>query len=152
MQPTDVRLDPALTEVRQRRAELRESMNALEISLAVPAVGRVDFWAERVGVALVELSGDFTTHVAITEGPDGLHREIAQASPRLTFAVNKLTDEHRVIAEQIEKALTLAGATPPDVDAIRDASTDLFGRLVRHRQRGADLIFEAFETDIGGET
>lgn len=152
MHSTDVRLDPALEQVRQRRAELREAMNALEIALAVPAVGRQDFWAERVGVALVELSGDFTTHISITEGPDGLHREIAQASPRLSNAVDKLTDEHQVIQRMIEEALAASGAVPPDVETIREAANNLLGRLVRHRQRGADLIFEAFETDIGGET
>ena len=30
------------------------------------------------------------------------------------------------------------------------AATELVGRVVRHRQRGADLIYEAYEVDIGG--
>jgi hypothetical protein len=36
------------------------------------------------------------------------------------------------------------------VDAVRERGTRLLGHLVRHRQRGADLIFEAYQTDIGG--
>jgi hypothetical protein len=28
----------------------------------------------------------------------------------------------------------------------------LLGLLVRHRQRGSDLVYEAYELDIGGET
>jgi hypothetical protein len=38
------------------------------------------------------------------------------------------------------------------VDSVRDLGTALLGRLVRHRQRGSDLVFEAYEVDIGGET
>jgi hypothetical protein len=38
------------------------------------------------------------------------------------------------------------------VDDVREAATALLGRLVRHRQRGSDLVFEAYEFDIGGET
>ena len=57
------------------RAELRESLGALEQALAAPARDRADAWAGRVHVALVELSGDFRDHIEITEGPDGLYAE-----------------------------------------------------------------------------
>jgi len=50
----------------------------------------------------------------------------------------------------------LARVGPPvpadQVDAIRAHGTALLARLARHRQRGADLIHEAYEVDIGGET
>jgi hypothetical protein len=146
--------DPILTMLRERRAELRESMSALEKALAAPAVGRLDFWVERVSVALVELSGDFTTHIAITEGPDGLHPDIVRAAPRLAHAVEVLTAEHAVIANLIEETLALAGdaSAQRDPDVLREPSNRLLGQLVRHRQRGADLVFEAYESDIGGET
>jgi hypothetical protein len=39
-----------------------------------------------------------------------------------------------------------------DVDHVRELGTTLLGALVRHRQRGADLVFEAYQVDIGGET
>jgi hypothetical protein len=54
--PTD---EQAIEALRVRRAELYESMSALEQALAAPAPGRLDAWAERVHVALVELVGDF---------------------------------------------------------------------------------------------
>jgi hypothetical protein len=38
------------------------------------------------------------------------------------------------------------------VEAIRDLGTTLLGHLARHRQRGADLVYEAYQADIGGET
>jgi hypothetical protein len=152
--PADARADPALTVLRQRRAELRESMSALESALAAPGVGRVDYWTQRVAVAVVELSADFTTHIAITEGPDGLHRNIVDTAPRLAHAVEKLSAEHAVIVDRIEDLLRTASSPPlsDGVNTIREQATSLLGLLARHRQRGADLIFEAYEADIGGET
>jgi hypothetical protein len=42
--------------------------------------------------------------------------------------------------------------TTGEVDGIRESATALLGMLSRHRQRGADLVFDAYQTDIGGET
>ncbi len=67
---------PFLEQLRRRRAELLESMSAVEQALAAPAPGRQERWAERVHVALAELSADFDVHIAITESPDGLYREL----------------------------------------------------------------------------
>ncbi len=39
-----------------------------------------------------------------------------------------------------------------DVKGIREAGTSLLARLSRRRQRGADLVFDAYQIDIGGET
>ena len=143
-----------LEELRQHRAELRESMTALEGALAAPATPDRTRWAQRVHVALVELSGDFRQHVDITEGPDGLYRDLLETSPRLSEAVAGLTREHVLISAQVDKLL--ARVTSPDVidevDRVRGQGTALLGRLVRHRQQGSDLVFEAYEFDIGGET
>ena len=143
-----------LEELRRHRAELRESMSALEDALAAPAVGDRDRWAQRVHVAAVELAGDLRQHVDITEAPDGLHREILTASPRLSGAVATLTREHVLIRGQLDSLLARVGPVEviPDVDRVRDLGTALLGRLVRHRQRGSDLVYEAYEFDIGGET
>ncbi len=143
-----------LEELRRRRAELRESMSALEDALAAPAGVDQWRWTARVQAALVELSGDFRAHLAITEGPDGLYRELLTSSPRLAGAVDGLTRDHLLINAQLDKLL--AHVTVPDVmadmDEVRSQGTALLGRLVRHRQRGSDLVFEAYEFDIGGET
>ena len=37
-----------------------------------------------------------------------------------------------------------------EVEAHREACIRLLGRLVRHRQRTSDLIYEAYAVDIGG--
>ena len=61
-----------LTELRRHRAELRESMSALEDALAAPAAADRPRWAHRVHAAVAEVSGDFRAHVDITEGSRGL--------------------------------------------------------------------------------
>ncbi len=141
-----------LDAVRIRRAELRESLSFLEYCLAAPASGRAVVWGETVHDALVTIAGDFGAHVEVTEGPDGLHHSILSRDLRLTNAVMALTAEHAGMAEEI--ATLVADSEAPvsgeDVDALRERATRLLGHLVRHRQTGADLIYEAFHTDVGG--
>ena len=143
-----------LEELRRQRAELRESMSALEDALAAPATSDRDRWAQRVHVAVVELAGDFREHVDLTEGPHGLYGELLKTSPRLSGAVTTLTREHVLISGQVDGLLARVAAPEDfgDADRVRDLGTALLGRLVRHRQRGSDLVFEAYEFDIGGET
>jgi hypothetical protein len=155
MEPNSSTSDqPFLEELRRHRAELRESMSALEDALAAPATADQARWAQRVHVALVELSGDLRDHIDVTEGPNGLYRDLLKSSPRLSDAVASLTREHVLICGQVDNLL--ARVTAPDViedvDRVRGLGTALLGRLVRHRQRGSDLVFEAYEFDIGGET
>lgn len=143
-----------LDALRRRRAELRESMNAVEHALAGPAVGDRARWAERVHVALVELSADFREHIDVTEGKEGLYRDVLASAPRLSEAVRRLTREHVQIAAQVEDLLGRARSTRSveDVERVRELGTTLLGTLVRHRQRGSDLVYEAYEVDVGGET
>lgn len=146
-----------LEELRRRRTELRGSMSALESAMAAPSSGDRDHWAQRVYVALVELSADLSTHVDITEGPDGLYREVLRTAPRLAGSVKALTSEHAVINARLDDLLARTDAAggavgAEDVERVRELGTALLGRLVRHRQRGSDLVYEAYELDIGGET
>ena len=64
-----------------------------------------------------------------------------------------LTEDHGVIKEHLEALLALvdgSGGTE-DVEQVRALGTSLLGRIVRHRQRGADLVYEAYEVDVGGD-
>jgi hypothetical protein len=145
-----------LTALRRRRADLRDSISALEDALAAPAPGRPSAWAERVHVALVELSADFREHIDITESPTGLYRGLLTTAPRLSNAVARLTREHSEIADLVNDLLARGsgrdGTDGTDVDPVRDLGMALLGKLVRHRQRGSDLVYEAYAVDVGGET
>lgn len=138
--------------VRVRRAELREALDALERALAAPARGREVVWGEAVHAAVVAVADDFGAHVEVTEGPGGLHQAILTGDLRLANAVEALTAEHGQLAEEVATLVadSRAPVTPNDVDDLREGATRLLGHLLRHRQRGADLIYEAYATDVGG--
>jgi hypothetical protein len=155
MEPSASRPEPTFVDaLRRRRAELRESMSALELALAGPAPEGQTRWTERVHVASIELSADLREHIGITEGPAGLYHELRQTVPRLSGAVARLTREHVVIKGLLDDLLDQLStpAANQNSDEVRDLGTTLLGTLVRHRQRGSDLVYEAFQIDIGGET
>ena len=141
-----------LDALRRRRAELRESMVALELALAGPAPRGQARWTERVHVALIDLVSDVREHIDATEGREGLYVDVLASAPRLSAAVARLTREHAQISDLLEGLL--ARTIRPDkvdVEEVRGLGTSLLGLLVRHRQRGSDLLYEAFDFDVGGE-
>lgn len=150
-----------LSVLRRRRAELLESINALEQAMAAPVPGRQMQWVERVSSAALALSSDVRDHVELTEGPDGLYGRVTRTSPRLGHAVDWLTMDHKALTELIGELLALVSRAAEsfargdsilaDLDEVRDRGTTLIAALVRHRQRGADLVYEGFSVDIGGQ-
>ena len=88
----------------------------------------------------------------MTEGPGGLYDRIIVAAPRLSTSVDRLRDEHGQFSERIEGFIGALedGQVETDVKALREDVTALIGQLIRHRQKGADLIYEAYEVDLGG--
>ena len=150
-----------ITEVRRRRAELLESINALEQALAAPVPGGQIKWVQGVSDALLELSGDFHDHVELTEGPAGLYARVNRSSPRLSHQVKRLIQDHNTLIELISELLTVLGKAAGTfargdsmlvaLDEVRDLGTTLIAALVRHRQRGSDLMYEGYSVDIGGQ-
>jgi hypothetical protein len=150
-----------ITEVRRRRAELLESINALEQALAAPVPSGQIRWVQGVSDALLELSGDFHEHVEITEGPAGLYARVNRSSPRLSHQVLRLTQDHATLTGLVSELLTVVGQAAGTfargdsmlvaLDEVRDRGTILIAALVRHRQRGSDLMYEGYSVDIGGQ-
>ena len=90
----------------------------------------------------------------VTEKPGGLYEEIMQLAPRLVGTVKRLQDEHPAIGTSVAKLLARLEAGEVDgswpLDKARDDLQRLMGAVVRHRQKGADLVWEAYNVDIGG--
>jgi hypothetical protein len=103
----------------------------------------------RVQVALKQ-------HVQDTEGPDGLYGELQNDAPRLSTLVKLLGEEHTVLRSDISAVLAALDGLPEQLDddcceGVREAVMALLGRISRHRQKGADLVWRAYSVDIGGE-
>lgn len=149
--PQQRRDTAALRAARARRADLHGVLVALEAALAKPVPGRVDEWCADVHEALVEVSATFERHIATTEAPDGLYAEIMASQPRLAGVLDRLRGEHTTIRETIAATLVSLRASPASADDVREQVMNLLARLIRHRQHGADLVYEAYALDIGGD-
>lgn len=147
-------MTPTLAETARRRADLHAALIAVERSISSPAVGREADWSKDVLRTLQDLEHAIVEHVEVTERPGGLYDEISQKAPRLAGKIGQLRAEHPELRDGARGLLSRLDATPvgeawPLAEA-RDDLQRLLGRIVRHRQLGADLVWEAYNLDIGG--
>ncbi|MEU8260348.1 hypothetical protein AB0C02_06965 [Micromonospora sp. NPDC048999] len=108
-------------------------------------------WRERLIRHLGPVRQGFAEQVRVTEGPAGLYAALLHEAPRLDRGVRLLTGEHAAIAAAIV-ALQRAAALPGvSAEELRERVGRLLSALDRHRQHGADLLWEAYQADLGGE-
>ncbi|MGZ4132059.1 MAG: hypothetical protein ACXVWF_03335 [Actinomycetota bacterium] len=155
MEPDDGQFSQALDEAVLRRRTLHDALVHLEQAISSPAAGRIPEWTDRVHKDLLEVGHAFEQHVSVTERPDGLYDEILGLAPRLDGNVRRLREEHPEIAKAIAAMDERLGSVQIGTDAwsldqARDDLQRLIGRVIRHRQHGADLVWEAYNVDIGG--
>jgi hypothetical protein len=145
---------PTLDEARRRRVDIHDALVAAEEALSGPASGRETEWAREVVDALAHLRETIEDHIEVTERPCGLYDEILENAPRLAGAVQRLRQEHPVLRDSTSEAIARLRTTPVgttwSLEEARDDIQRLFGNIVRHRQHGADLVWEAYNLDIGG--
>jgi hypothetical protein len=151
--PSD-RMTPTLAETARRRADLHVALVSVEKVISSPAVGRETDWSKDVLRNLQDMAHTIQEHIEVTERPGGLYDEITQKAPRLANKIEHLRQEHPEMldgANQLVVRLetTAIGEAWPLAEA-RDDLQRLLGRIVRHRQQGADLVWEAYNLDIGG--
>ena len=142
---------PALEAAARRRRELRDALVAFEDAISSPVRDR-ETWRGEVAGHLEGLCQAFDDHVAETEHAGGLYDEMEQVAPHLAGKARRLREEHPQIAAALDDAAgRLASPLDPaaDGDVLRDDLQRLMGRIVRHRQHGADLVWEAYAVDIG---
>jgi hypothetical protein len=154
MAPDD-ELTPALSEARQRRATLHDALVHLEIAISSPAAGRIPEWTGQVTKEVVGVRDAFEQHVLVTERPGGLYEEIIMRAPRLDGTIRRLKDEHPEIGEKVGEMLARLdhaeiGSHAWPLESARDDLQRFIGTVIRHRQKGADLVWEAYNVDIGG--
>jgi hypothetical protein len=135
---------------RRHRVSLLHDIQVLERALAVPAADPA--WRRRLAARLGALHGTFAEHMVVTEGPEGLYAELLDHAPRLARAVHALIREHAAVAATIAALRHRVDLPEAGVDELRGWGSDLLRELSRHRQRGADLVYQAYQLDIGGET
>jgi len=145
-----------LDDVRMRRAGLKAALSSLEIALAAPVRHRAT-WVAGVRDGLHALHEVWTRHIVETEAPGAFLDELVAEAPRLATPASRLRREHNDILQTITRAEKRLATPPGDddnydpwVEEMRSELTALLIALVKHRQRGADLVYEAYAVDIGG--
>jgi hypothetical protein len=144
----------AFEEAARRRADLHHALVEVERSISSPAAGRLEAWTGDVVKRLSILLDSIGEHIEVTERPEGLYEEILHRAPRLSSQVDRLRAEHPALrtgtAELIERLQSTAIGPGWPLDEARDDAQGLLGKIVKHRQQGADLVWEAYNLDIGG--
>jgi hypothetical protein len=126
-------------------------MTQVEVAVAADP-GPHGSWSSELVRRLDELRLAFADHVELTEAPAGFFDEIVSDAPRLANAVDKLRDEHQRISESLDRASedthAAAAGGEGEVLAARAAVGDVLELLERHRDRGATVVYEAYNVDI----
>lgn len=142
-----------LGEIRERRAALVGTCSALEAALSAPMASAR--WPEGLGNALTALLATFDEHVAATETPGGTIEQLRERAPRLSDQIDRLVEQHLAIPTAAERLMDRLEHAPvertaDENTAIREQALELLTAIVRHRQLGADLLYEAYDVDVGG--
>jgi hypothetical protein len=132
---------------RLRRVELKQAMSQVEIAAAGAAGDPT--WRGDHRVAMDDLLLAFDGHVNEVDGPGGLLAELIETAPRLSNRVSRLGDEHPALRARI--ALVIEHVGSAEVAEVRGEVLDVLVEIARHRQQGADLVYDAYHVDIGGE-
>jgi hypothetical protein len=123
-----------------------------ELPLAVRGLARMvamppnaPNWTRSVVEQLAALREEMRAHVRDTEGPGGTYARVLRDAPRLAPGVQALVDDHKAILRALDQ--------PPvplvDVERVRDWARTIVQDVSSHRQRGANLLYEAYMTDLG---
>ncbi len=135
---------------RTQRHSLQEAMNRAERASA--SASRAEGWLDGIAAALEEIRLALIDHVEVTEGPGGLFDDIQRDEPRFATEIALIREEHEGIDEALDKAVMTVDAALEmdsfDPDPVRRRVMTLLGRISLHRQRGADLVYDAYNVDI----
>lgn len=137
-----------LGRARTQRAEVRSALGDLEAAVAAP-VSDVDLWRKAAAGAVDRMESALDAHVDVTEGDEGLFANVLRDAPRLAHGIDVLRHEHEELVAAV-RALAARLEGPVDVGEAREDALALMGAIVRHRHRGADLVYDAYQTDLGG--
>ena len=136
--------------VGRNRSQLGRAMQQVELAAAAPSAK--ESWLGDLQQSLQQLETEFTTHVDRVQAPDGLLEGIVDTAPRLQLVVEQTRKNHVAVSRSIAEALEMTRSEDANAkhDDIRDATMAVLVALARHRQKGADLIYDAYDIDIGG--
>jgi len=137
----------ALKDAAERRIELKQALSQVETAAASPS-GEPG-WRHNLIKQLEDLRRALREHVEEVEADDGLLAELTEIAPRLVNQIAHVRDEHPDLCDQVDDAIGRATGGVP-VPELRVDVLNTLASIASHRQKGADLVYEGYEVDIGG--
>jgi hypothetical protein len=139
-----------LDAIRVRRDHFYDAILAVERAISKPAGDAPEGWAAALAAPVESLQATLDDHVSGTEGHDGLFEQMRDDAPHMLPALERLRGEHdplldgtRVLADSLSNVHDDDG-----VDLVRMHALDLLRRMLEHRHRGAELIYDAYAVDV----
>ncbi|MCP4963751.1 MAG: hypothetical protein GY926_00770 [bacterium] len=140
--------DESLASVVRQRSQLGDAMQRVEEAAAAPAAR--ESWAADLSEQLRKLETAFDQHIIEVQSPTGILNQVVDQAPRLQNAAEHLKREDDRIAKSIDDVIAAATGSGDLVVDLRESVMEVLVDLSRHRQQGADLLYEAYAVDIGG--
>ncbi|MDH3200986.1 MAG: hypothetical protein OEM15_08855 [Myxococcales bacterium] len=126
---------------------MKEAISSVEIAASAPIGG--PNWRSNLQTELESLRIALAQHVKEVEGAEGLLAQLRDDAPRLINKIDRVRDEHPELTQQVADAIASAKGSS-DAEDLRSQVLAVLVSIVRHRQRGADLVYEGYNVDIGG--
>lgn len=131
---------------------MEQALQDVEHAAAAPSGGET--WLEDLKRCMQQLETALSNHIVGVETPGALLDQIVEMAPRLQRDAEQTKAHHVVLSKAASEILLMIDAAhdveDPPVDDIRNAIVYLLTEIARHRQSGADLIYNAYAIDIGG--
>jgi hypothetical protein len=110
-------------------------------------------WARDVEGELREVRSGIEAHREAAEAADGMLAQVEEAMPGAHFRLEGLRKDHSELLAAADALLAEAGRRGVGGDgaaeAVRHEAALLLTRLRNHQEREVDLVFDAFESDLG---
>jgi hypothetical protein len=142
----------ALAENRSDRERSLHALHELELRAGSPAPGREAQWLGQVLRSLDALEEMLAAQHENSAERDSLLSEIQRDQPRLHNRVVQLRRDYRDLHEAVSRLHAHLEVTPPDdihFGDVRQRLDRLATELRYQRAREADLVYEAFNVDLG---
>jgi esterase/lipase superfamily enzyme len=112
----------------------------------------VDGWSRGTGIVLEALDQLLRTHLRQTEGPEGLFADVTESSPHLIHEVETLRAEHAELRAELDRVVLVARDIRADVEieSVQDSIHAISRAMARHLDREDDLVWRAYDVDLGG--
>jgi len=138
-----------LTTKRADRARSLDALRGVEQRAGAAGPGREEAWLDALRASAFELEVALT--VERSDG-NGLFDDIERAEPRLRHRIVRLRNQHRDLADAVHTPrVTLEESESHDLDVadVRRTLDQLATELRYLRAREADLVYEAYNVDLG---